>query len=28
LLGASYQVLIMRQLRKMNQPRQPARKAA
>jgi short-subunit dehydrogenase len=28
LLGASYQVLIMRQLRKMNKPRQPARSAA
>ncbi|NBD19661.1 SDR family NAD(P)-dependent oxidoreductase [Aquabacterium fontiphilum] len=28
LLGASYQVLIMRQLRKMNKPRQPARSTA
>jgi len=28
LLGASYQVLVMRQLSKMNKPRQPARSAA
>jgi hypothetical protein len=28
LFGSAYQVLVMKQLRKMNKPRQPARSAA